>query len=384
MQLLNQAQSKLTDTFKALSAEALTSNNQSFLTLAQTALTQFQESAKVDLTARQQAIAELLSPVQKALTSVDEKIKELEKVRVGAYEVIKQQVTDLISTQKELRFETANLVKALRAPSVRGQWGEMQLRRVVEMAGMIAHCDFTEQVSVEGEEGRLRPDMVVNLPGGKKIVVDAKAPLAAYLESLEMDDEKMRDEKLVEHARQVRSHIRNLSQRAYWEQFQPTPEFVVLFLPGETFFSAALEKDPSLIEVGVKERVILATPTTLIALLRAVSYGWRQESIAENAKAISDLGQELYKRLMDMGEHMSRLGRNLNQAVNTYNQTVGTLEHRVLVSARKFKSLDVTVGTEDLEEIKPLDVVSRELQAPELMVEPAAKTPTTLRKISVK
>lgn len=363
--LLEESQTKLTQTFRHLSAEALSANNQSFLQLAKTALERFQESAKVDLSHRQKAIGEMLLPMHQALVKVDGKIQDLEKQRVGAYEVLRQQVSDLISSQKELRGETANLVKALRAPSVRGQWGEMQLKRVVEMAGMVAHCDFLEQVSTQSEAGRLRPDMIINLPGNKKVVVDAKAPLSAYLEALEAQDEPTRQERLMEHARQVRNHIRQLSQRAYWDQFQPTPEFVVLFLPGETFFSAALEKDPSLIEAGVKEKVILATPTTLIALLRAVSYGWRQENIAENAKAISDLGRELYKRLSDMGGHFNRLGKHLGQMVDSYNQTAGTLERRVLVTARKFKDLDASQP--DLEELVSIENTPRAVVAPELL-----------------
>jgi DNA recombination protein RmuC len=365
--LLEEAQVRLSQTFKALSADALSANNQSFLELAKTTLERFQESAKTDLATRQKAITEMLTPVHQALVKVDGKMLELEKERVGAYQVLRQQVAELVNSQKELRNETSNLVKALRAPTVRGQWGEMQLKRVVEMAGMVAYCDFTEQVSVEGESGRLRPDMVVSLPGGQKIVVDAKAPLSAYLEALEAPDDQTRSDKLVEHARQVRTHIRALSQRAYWDQFQPTPEFVVLFLPGETFFSAALEKDPTLIEAGVREKVILATPTTLIALLRAVAYGWRQESIAENAKAISDLGRELYKRLSDMGGHMSRLGRHLGQAVDSYNQTVGTVERRVLVSARKFKELDTS--NEEIDALGSIEHAPRLVQALELVDE---------------
>jgi DNA recombination protein RmuC len=367
LKMLEVAQNRLSETFKSLSAEALSANNQSFLHLAHATLEKFQESAKTDLLQRQKAIGELLTPVQQALLKVDGKMLEMEKERVGAYEVLRRQVYDLIDTQKALRQETANLVKALRAPTVRGQWGEIQLKRVVEMAGMLSHCDFMEQVSTTTEEGRLRPDMIINLPGGKKIIVDAKAPLSAYLEALEASDEGIRNEKMMEHARQVRNHVRLLSQRAYWDQFQPTPEFVILFLPGETFFSAALEKDPSLIEVGVRERVILATPTTLIALLRAVAYGWRQESIAENARVISDLGREVYKRLSDLGSHITRLGRHLGQAVDSYNQTVGTLERRVLVTARKFKAIDSS--QDDIEEVCLVEPTPRALQAIEMTTE---------------
>lgn len=364
LHLLEKAQIRLSETFKNLSAEALSANNQNFLHLAKSTLERFQSSATQDLTQRQKSIAEMLNPMHVALNKFDGKVQDLEKQRVGAYEVLRQQVSDLVISQKELRQETSNLVKALRSPSVRGQWGEMQLKRVVEMAGMISHCDFLEQVSAQTDVGRLRPDMIINLPGNKKVIVDAKAPLSAYLESLEAPDEATRIEKLQEHARQVRTHVRALGQRAYWDQFDFTPEFVVLFLPGETFFSAALEQDPSLIEMGVKEKVILATPTTLIALLRAVAYGWRQESIAENARHISDLGRDLYKRIGDLGTHMNRLGRNLGQAVESYNQTVGTLERRVLVTARKFKDLDTSAP--ELDELSPIEHNPRKVQSDEL------------------
>lgn len=364
IQLLENAQVRLGETFKSLSAEALSTNNKSFLHLAQTALEKFQESARTDLGQRQRAIVDMMHPVQQALVKVDGKIQDMEKERVGAYEVLREQVKELVGAQKELRLETSNLVKALRAPSVRGQWGEMQLKRVVEMAGMVSHCDFLEQVSTNTDGGRMRPDMVINLPGGKKIIVDAKAPLAAYLEALETQDDRERQQKMMDHARQVRNHIRALSQRAYWDQFDDTPEFVVLFLPGETFFSAALEADPSLIEIGVKEKVILATPTTLIALLRAVSYGWRQEALTQNTKIISDLGKELYKRITDMGDHFNRLGRHLSQSVDCYNQTVGTLERRVMVTARKFKAIDAS--SSPMEELTPIDMQTRSLQSHEL------------------
>jgi len=373
LHLLEQAKSQLTDTFKALSADALSVNNQSFLLLAKNTLSQFQEAAQVDLSQRQKSIQELLTPVQQTLKEVDSNLKELEKERVGSYQSLRQQVVDLISSQKELRTETGNLVKALRTPHVRGQWGEMQLKRVVEIAGMLPRCDFIEQSSLEGDKGRIRPDMVVNLPGDRTIVVDAKAPLSAYLDALEATDETKRQEHLNDHARHVRQHIRSLSQRAYWDQFTTAPDFVILFLPGETFFSAALEKDPSLIESGVRERVILATPTTLIALLRAVAYGWRQETIALNTQLISDLGRDLYKRLHDLGSHLSRMGKNLGLAVESYNQAVGTLERRVLVSARKFQTLDANLGSENLTEVPGVDATPRALSAAELLFVPEAQ-----------
>jgi DNA recombination protein RmuC len=304
------------------------------------------------------------------LKDVDTKIQELEKNRVGAYEGLKQHLSSLVDTQKALQMETSNLVKALRTPTVRGQWGEMQLRRVVEMAGMLSHCDFMEQVSVEGENRRLRPDMIVNLPGGKKLVVDAKAPLSAYLDALDATSDEQKKEFVKQHARQIRQHIKQLSSKSYWDQLnlQPAPEFVVLFLPGEVFFSAALEHDPGLIEAGVEEKVILATPTTLIALLRAVAFGWRQEKMTENAQEISRIGKELYKRLSDMGEHFSKLGRNIHGVVDSYNQSVGTLEKRILVSARKLKDLDVVTHSEEINDITSIEKTVRSLSSAEFHV----------------
>ncbi len=358
---------QFSDQFKALSADALKTNNQSFLELAKESLGAFHQQAQTELSHRHKSIHEMIQPLQVSLKDVDTKIQELEKNRVGAYEGIKQHLNSLLDTQKALHTETSNLVKALRAPTVRGQWGEMQLKRVVEMAGMIAHCDFVEQVHVSGEDRRLRPDMVVNLPGGKKIVVDAKAPLSAYLDALDTPDEEQKKEHVRQHARQIRQHIKQLSSKSYWDQLdlQPAPEFVVLFLPGEVFFSAALEMDPGLIEAGVEEKVILATPTTLIALLRAVAFGWRQEKMTENAYEISRIGKELYKRLSDMGDHFSKLGRNIHGVVDAYNQSVGTLEKRVLVSARRLKELDVVSASEEISDVSPIEKTVRDLNSPE-------------------
>ena len=357
--LLNQAQAGLTEAFKALSAEALQTNNETFLNLAQTKLGQFHTQSRGELLQRQQAIDSLVQPLQSSLTKVEAYLQDLERNRLSAYSQLTEQITQLATGQLQLQTETANLTKALRAPNVRGRWGEIQLKRVVEIAGMVEHCDFTQQVTTGN--GSLRPDMVVQLPQQRRIVVDAKAPLAAYLEALDATDESRRLNRLKEHAQQVRRHIQQLSQKAYWDQFQPSPEFVVLFLPGEIFFSAALEQDPGLIEAGIAQRVILATPTTLIALLKAVAYGWQQDAVTENAQQISVLGRELYERLRVFTGHLQKMRRGLDSTVDMFNKAVGSLENRVLVSARKFKALGAAAG-DDLATIEPIDRLPRSIQ----------------------
>ena len=360
LQLLNTASAELRQAFQALAADALSSNNESFLQLARTRLDKYQAEAKGDLEARQKAVEALVTPIKESLNKVDAQIRTIENERSEAYGTLTQQVRSLISTQEQLRGETGNLVKALRAPAVRGRWGEIQLKRVVEMAGMLSYCDFEEQVSVNTIDGRLRPDLVVKLPGGKSIVVDAKTPLQAYLDAVETTDDEVRKAKLLEHAQQVRGHMAKLGSKSYFDQFQPAPEFVFMFLPGESFFSAALEQDPGLIEYGVNQGVIPASPTTLIALLKAVAYGWNQEKIAENAQQISELGKELYERLRIFATHLGDVGKGLDRAVVSYNKAVGSLESRVLVSARRFPELGAA-NVVEMPEPAQIETTSRTL-----------------------
>jgi len=359
----NKASQELQNAFHKLAADALASNNQSFLQLAKTSLETFQKQAEGSLTAREQAIAGLVKPIEQSLKSVDEQVHRIEKDRVGAYSELRQQIVSLSGTQEQLKSETAKLVQALRAPHVRGRWGEIQLRRAVEIAGMLDHCDFLEQSSVETAAGeRLRPDMIIRLPGGKQIVVDSKAPLQAYLNALEATDEDARRTQMLAHAQQIRTHMTSLASKKYWEQFDSSPDFVVMFLPGEVFFSAALEHAPDLIEKGVEEKVIPASPTTLIALLRAVHYGWRQEILAENANRISELGKRLYDSLCTMADHLQKLGTNLDRSVKAYNDTIGSLERNVLVGGRRFRELGVA-STGEIAESKQVSNMPRVLQS---------------------
>jgi DNA recombination protein RmuC len=363
--ILGEAQAKLSDAFKALSSEALQKNNAAFLNLANATLEKFQEGARNDLDKRQTAIDELVKPVKETLQKFDVKIGEIEKSRIEAYGGLTQQVRGLADAQVTLQREASNLVKALGTPRVRGRWGELQLRRVVELAGMLEHCDFLEQAHVATDDGALRPDVVVKLPGGKSLVIDAKTPMEAYLQALEAPSEPERRAKLAEHARNIREHMKLLGMKSYWKQFQPAPEFVVLFIPGESFFSAALEFEPDLIDRQIDENhVIPASPTTLIALLRAAAYGWRQESLAENAQKISELGRVLYERVQTMCVHFGRVGASLKGAVENYNKAVGSLESRVLVSARELRKLKVSDAANEIEGPSQVDVIPRALTEP--------------------
>ena len=362
--LLESTEKRFSDAFNALSAQALARNNKAFLDLATQNLTVFQEAAKGDLAARQLAVAGLVQPLSEELAKLAGQTQALEKARAESYGQLSEQVKNLFGAQQELKLETGRLVSALRRPEVRGRWGEVQLKRVVEMAGMLNHCDFFEQET--GDDGR-RPDMLVRLPGGKTVVLDSKAPVAAYLEAVEAEHEEMRSRALTRFVQHVRTHIQQLAAKSYWDQFEQSPEFVVMFLPGEAFFSAALQRDPELIEYASAQKVILATPTTLLALLKAVYYGWRQEALAENARQVSDLGALLYERLSKLGEHWNSVGKNLGQAVKAYNDATGSLETRVLVTARKFEDLQVAPEGKSLPDGFLVDQATRAVQAPELI-----------------
>lgn len=356
--LLSQARQELAESFRALSGEALKHNNEAFLSLARATYETLQTEAKGELAQRQQAIDELVRPLTESLHRYDEQLRALELSRQAAYGGLDQHLKSLAESQQRLKEETGNLVSALRAPVVRGRWGEITLKRVVELAGMVAHCDFTEQESVTGEDGRLRPDMIVQLPGGRQIVVDAKAALSGYLDAYEASSEDQRREGLRRHAAQVRAHMNQLSLKAYWSQFAQAPEFVVLFLPGEQFLGAALEQDPGLIEDGFAQGVVLATPTTLMALLRAVAYGWRQERLTAHAEEAGRLGKDLYERMAVLAEHLNDVGQALGRSVTAYNKAVGSLETRILPAARRFKELGVATD-KDIPLLGPMEVVPR-------------------------
>ncbi len=358
-------EARLTNAFKALSVDALQSSNASFLELAKATLEKYQEGAKNELAQKSKSVEEFVKPLKESLEKVNVQIEAIEKTRREDYGSLSQSLVGLRTETTSLNTETRNLTNALRTPIVRGRWGEVQLRKVVELAGMVEYCDFVEQPSVQGEEGRLRPDMVVNLPGGKNVVVDSKVPLEAYLKAQESTDVETARGHMRDHARQIRTHIAKLRAKSYAEQFESTPEFVVMFLPGESFFSAALEHEPGLIEEGAEQNVIIATPTTLIALLRSVAYGWKQEKIAESAEEIRDLGIELHKRMRVLAEHVVNIGDGLNRAVGAYNKSVGSLESSVLPAARRFPELGLT-GQPDIPLLIPVEKTSRALNSPEL------------------
>ncbi|MBE3588772.1 MAG: DNA recombination protein RmuC [Thermoanaerobacteraceae bacterium] len=362
---LDETGRRFSDAFRALSADALQSNNRAFLDLARQAMERVLAEARGDWQQRQEAIGSLLKPLQQELERYAAGVREMERVRQEAYGSLQKQLESLQQTQQLLQRETGNLVTALKSPQVRGRWGEITLRRVVEVAGLSPYCDFVEQLSVETEGGRSRPDLVVKLPGDRTVVVDAKVPLKAYMEAIESADENGRRLALQRHAQAVRAHMQSLGSRSYWSQFTPGPDFVVLFLPGESFFSAALEQDRGLIEDGLASRVILATPTTLIALLRTVALSWQQQHMAENARRIAETGMELYERICKFAEHLGKIKDGLQRAVQSYNQAVGSWEGRVVPGARRLKELGAGPPGKELATLQPVETALRELPVAE-------------------
>jgi DNA recombination protein RmuC len=348
LQVLEQARAQLGDTFAALSSEALKHNNAEFLRLAQEKLKQFHIQSEGELTRKEQAIEHLVAPIKELLEKTRNQIREIEHERKEAYGSISKHLETLAQTQQQLHGETRNLVQALRRPEVRGQWGELTLRRLVELAGMVQYCDFYEQEHTSTAEGAIRPDMIVRMPGGREIVIDVKTPLDAYISAVEAPDDASRRQHLERHSRKVRERVQELAGKAYWNQFKKSPDFVVLFIPGEQFLGAALDHDPALLEDALRRKVILATPTSLVALLRAIAFGWNQQAITENAERIRDLGEDLYKRLTTFGEHLDKVGRHLRSSVETYNKAMGSYERQVLSGARKFTELGISGA-------KPLD-----------------------------
>jgi len=351
-------------TFNALSHEALQRNNQAFLQLAQETLKRFQVQAAADLEQKEKAVENLVTPIREALLKTEQQIQLMENTRKEAYGALTRHLETMAQTQDQLRTETQNLVKSLRRPEVRGKWGELTLKRLTELAGMVEHCDFTQQESVSTDDGVLRPDMVVRMPDGREIVVDVKTPLDAYLNAMEATDDSERARHLEHHARKVRERVAELSRKAYWSQFKNTPDFVVLFIPGEQFLSAALDIDRNLLEDALRQKVILATPTSFVALLRAVAYGWRQEALAANAAQIRDAGEELYARLATFSEHLARLGTSLDSSISHYNRAIGSFDSKLLPGARKFTEMGVT-ARKNIEPLAQIEKGVREISRPE-------------------
>ncbi|MEN8108518.1 MAG: DNA recombination protein RmuC [Pseudomonadota bacterium] len=352
------------DSFTSMASTALRSNNEQFLQLARENLGKFQAEADNQLEKREQAVENMVKPIREALEKNEQQVHRIEAERKEAQGAITQQLQAIAESHRMLQSETRNLVQALRRPEVRGRWGEMTLKRLAELAGMVDHCDFIEQESVDSDTGRLRPDMVIRLPDRRDIVVDAKTPLDAYLSAIEATEDDTRKAQLQRHARNVRQRIRELAGKAYWDQFKDSPDFVVLFIPGEQFLAAALEIDHKLLEDALAEHVILATPSSFVALLRAVAYGWRQEALAKNAEIIREIGQELYTRLATFSEHMARLGRSLDSGIDTFNKAVGSFDTRILPSARKFVELGISAKKE-VAELNPVERATRQIEAPE-------------------
>ncbi|UCH53413.1 MAG: DNA recombination protein RmuC [Pseudomonadota bacterium] len=352
--------SGLQQTFSVLSQQALRENNQAFLQLAQESLKQFHIQAKGELEGREKAVENLVKPIREALEKTEQQMRLMESERQKAYGSLHKHLESMAQAQQQLQGETRNLVQALRRPEVRGQWGEMTLKRLVELAGMVEHCDFFEQVQLDTAEGRMRPDMIVRMPGGREIVVDVKTPLDAYLNAIEAPDDESRRRHFEHHARKVRERVRELASKSYWGQFTNAPDFVVLFIPGEHFLGAALDVDRALLEDALRQNIILATPTNLVALLRTVAYGWRQESLNANAERLRDLGTDLYGRLLNFSEHLAKLGRSLETAVGDYNKAVGSYESKLIPGARKFPEMGVE-GGKTLEEPAQIEKTPRQL-----------------------
>jgi DNA recombination protein RmuC len=364
--ILEATEIRLREAFSSLSSDALQRNNEAFLQLARASMGEFHRAATADLEGRHKALESIVEPLRESLTRVDSKLQEVEKGRVSTQAQLGEQMRALTQAQQLLQSETSRLSRALRSPNVRGQWGELQLRRVLENAGLVEGSHYELKESIQTDGGRLTPDAVVKLPGGKNVVLDAKVPLSAYLEAAETDDESIRDAKLRDHARQVKDHITRLANKNYWAHFQPAPDIVVMFIPGESLLTSALQADPSLLEFSMSRGVMLASPLTLIALLRAIAYGWQQETVAKNAQEISELGRQLYDRIAKLAEHFDGVGRSLARAVQAYNGAVGTLESRVLVTARRLKDKGVT-GAAEFAEPEAVDHTPRPLGAAELV-----------------